>query len=176
MKKFIICIFLIGLAVSACDTKKQPKPEPAVPTLIPLNLVEITGTWKLQTAALLSPVNISNIYDENNALLYNNPSAREGFCSKNSLLTINNDNTCTEEFVTATYNFPNATTQDCPAVIFTGSFVLNTAERTITMSFNNSSNNKTYFIKSVENGIMIAESESIQGGVLSKRSITYQKQ
>lgn len=174
--KKISYFLLVFWVLLACDTKKLPKPAPADPILSPLNLAEITGRWRLETAALLSPVSIANIYDENNSLLYTNPSAREGFCSKNSLLTLNENGTCSEEFVATTYSFPNATTQDCPAVTFTGTFTLNSAARTITMSFDNPNNNKVYFIKSVENNTMIAESESLQGGIPSKRSITYQKQ
>lgn len=171
--RFLWLILLVQLF--ACDTKKQPKPEPQEPSLTSLTLAEITGTWRLQAAALLSPVAIADIYDVNNPLLNSNPSAREGFCSKNSILTLNSDGTCSEEFVANTFNFPNSTTQDCPAVTFTGTFTLNSAVRTISMSFNNPNNDKVYFIKSVENNIMIAESESLQGGIPSKRSITYQK-
>ncbi len=176
MTNFSRYIFFVFLALLACDTKKQPKPEPQEPSLTPLTLAEITGTWRLQAAALLSPVAIADIYDVNNPLLNGNASAREGFCSKNSVLMLNENGTCSEEFVANTFNFPNSTTQDCPALTFTGTFTLNSATRTITMTFNNPSNDKTYFIKSVENGIMIAESESMQGGIPSKRSITYQKQ
>jgi hypothetical protein len=169
-------IFFVFLALLACDTKKQPKPEPQEPPLTPLTLSEITGAWRLEAAALLSPVSITDIYDVNNPLLNSNPSAREGFCSKNSMLTLNENGTCSEEFVANTFNFPNSTTQDCPAATFTGTYILNSAARTITMTFNNPNNDKKYFIKNVENGIMIAESESMQGGIPSKRSITYRKQ
>lgn len=165
------------LCVVGCDTKKEPKPEqPGQPQLTPLTLSEVTGTWKLVAASLLSPVPIADIYDTNNTLLISNPSAREGFCSKNSLLSINTNNTCIEEFIAAIYNFPNSTTQNCPAITYTGNFTLNSNNRTITLTFSNPTNDKIYFVKSVENGIMIAESESSQGGIPSKRSITYQKQ
>lgn len=176
MKTVVAFSLFFLIAFFACDTKKQPRPEPLAPTDPPLTLAEITGTWRLQAASLLSPIAIADIYDTSNPILYGNASAREGFCSKNSLLTLNENATCSEEFVAAIYNFPNSTTQDCPASTFTGNFTLNATERTITMTFDNPNNNKIYLIKSVENGIMIAESESNQGGVPSKRSITYQKQ
>ncbi len=165
------------LCIVGCDTKKEPKPEqPNQPQLTPLTLSEITGTWKLVAASLLAPIPISDIYDVNNSILFSSSAAREGFCSKNSLLSINADNTCNEEFIAATYNFPNSTTQNCPAITYTGNFTLNSNTRTITLTFTNPTNDKIYFVKSIENGTMIVESESTQGGTPSKRSVTYQKQ
>ncbi|MCS6794776.1 MAG: lipocalin family protein [Raineya sp.] len=175
--KVLLATGWVGLFCLGCDTKKEPKPDQSNPSqLPPLAISEIVGTWKLIGASLISPIQIADIYDVNNPLLNSNPVAREGFCTKNSLLTLNADNTCREEFVEATYHFPNSTTQNCSAVTYTGSFTFNSNARTISLDFNNPNNNKVYFVKSVENNIMIVEAESTQGGTPSKRSVTYQKQ